>query len=284
VTAGYGRNPVLNTVTFALRGGEFVGLIGPNGCGKSTLLRVLTGILRPQTGQVTLDGSILAHMSALAIARQIAFLPQLERAVFEFTVQDVVLMGRHPHRGRDHRRTTQDYAQVRRALEACDILHLADRSITQLSGGEHRRTLLARALAQDAPLLLLDEPTAHLDITHQVELLTLVRNLTTRCSGIPVGVLAALHDLNQAAEYCDRLVMMNAGRVVAEGRPENVLREDTLRRVYQAEARIGCNPVTGRPMILSLTPHRAGSANSGGEPTPDVQSRCAFGRERRPRY
>jgi iron complex transport system ATP-binding protein len=264
VTAGYGADPVLQSVTLGVRAGEFVGLVGPNGCGKSTLLRALSGVLRPQSGEVTLHGRNLRKLSPREIAREMAFVPQVERAAFEFSVHDVVLMGRYPYQGSGNgiggigkRRgwTSEDYAHTRRALIAADILHLAERPITQLSGGEHRRTLVARALARDAPLLLLDEPTAHLDITHQVELLELVRGLTRRATA-PVGALAALHELNQAAEYCDRLVLMSAGRVAAEGPPEEVMHADLLRQVYGAEAQVGCNPITGRPMILALTPAR----------------------------
>jgi iron complex transport system ATP-binding protein len=255
VTAGYGVAPVVQAIDLHLRAGEFVGLIGPNGCGKSTLLRVLSGALRPQNGEVTLDGHALRQMSRLDIARRIAFVPQVERAAFEFTVQDVVLMGRYPHHGRGRGWTADDYAHMQQALADSDILHLAQRPVTRLSGGEYRRVLLARALAQNSPVMLLDEPTAHLDITHQVELLTLVRNRTRRLEA-PIGALAALHDLNQAAEYCDRLVLMCAGRVVADGFPEEVLLANHLRRVYGAEAQIGLNPVTGRPMILALTPAR----------------------------
>jgi iron complex transport system ATP-binding protein len=255
VTAGYGADPVLHSVTLSVRSGDFVGLIGPNGCGKSTLLRALSGILRPRSGEVTLRGRQLRDLSPREIAREMAFVPQAESAAFDFSVHDVVLMGRHPHHGRGRSWNAGDYEHARQALIAADILHLADRPITQISGGEHRRALVARALAQDAPLLLLDEPTAHLDITHQAELLELVRDLTRRTDA-PVGALAALHELNQAAEYCDRLVLMSAGRVAADGPPEEVLRADLLRHVYGAEAQIGLNPITGRPMILALATAR----------------------------
>jgi len=253
IVAGYGAQNVLEAVGVACETGEFVGLIGPNGCGKSTLLRVLSRTLRPRSGTVTLDGRPLAHWSALDVARRMAFVPQEEPAAFDFTVRDIVLMGRYPHRARHQGDTPEDYALVARALADADILHLADRPITQLSGGEHRRVLLARALAQQTPLLLLDEPTAHLDVTHQVELLALTLRLTRERG---VGALAALHDLDQAAEFCDRLILLCAGRLIAEGRPETVLTPAHLRAAYDAHAHIGRNPVTGRPMVLSLHPAR----------------------------
>lgn len=257
IFAGYGGKDVLEAVGAAVETGEMVGLIGPNGSGKSTLLRVLSGILHPRRGQVLLDGRPITGWSALEIARRLAFVPQQEEAAFDFTVRDIVLMGRHPHRARFSGESAEDYACVSRALADADILHLAERPITRLSGGEHRRVLLARALAQQTPLLLLDEPTAHLDVTHQVELLALVRR-QTRTRGI--GALAALHDLNSAAEFCDRLILLREGRVLVEGAPEEVVTAAHLRAAYDACAQVGRNPVTGRPLILALHPARDGGA------------------------
>ena len=203
ITAGYGGEPVLRGVSLALKQGELVGLIGPNGCGKSTLLRCLSRRLRVTAGAVRLDGRDILEWSHREVARRLAVVPQQEPALFEFTVRDLVLMGRYPHLERWKSETERDYRIVTEAIADANIAHLANRPVTQLSGGEHRRVLLARALAQQTPLLLLDEPTAHLDVTHQAELLTLVRRQTqTRRQ----GALAALHDLNQAAEFCDRLI------------------------------------------------------------------------------
>ncbi len=256
VTGGYGSRDVVRGVSLACASGEFVGLIGPNGCGKSTLLRLLSGILRPRQGAVWLEERVLTSFTAREIARRMAFVPQEEKAAFEFTVQDVVLMGRFAHRAGLRGPNSEDYAIVERALTALDVGHLKARSITELSGGEHRRVLLARGLAQQTPLLLLDEPTAHLDITHQAELLEQTRGLTHDPVN-PIGALAALHDLNQAAEFCDRLVLMHEGRVLAQGTPDEVLQPDGLRIAYQGEAQVGRNPVTGRPMLFALRPLRA---------------------------
>ena len=255
IFAGYGGSDILHDVTTTCESGLFVGLIGPNGCGKSTLLRVLTRILRPRMGRVVLDAQPISGFSPRSLAQRIGFVPQEEKAAFDFAVSDVVLMGRFPHQRPLQSPTPEDYQHVARALAQTDILHLKDRPITTLSGGEHRRVLLARALAQQTPLLLLDEPTAHLDITHQVELLALVRDLTRR-EMEPLGAMAALHDLNQAAEFCDRLVLLHEGRLMAEGPPEDVLTAANLRRVYQADAQIGRNPVTGRPFLFALHPAR----------------------------
>lgn len=251
ISAGYGSANVLHSVSVGVQTGEFVGLLGPNGCGKSTLLRVLSGVLRPRSGAVSLEGRDLLEWTAMERARRIAFVPQSETAAFDFSVRDIVLMGRYPHRQKFRSETAQDYEIVAQALTDADISPLADRLVTELSGGEHRRVLLARALAQQTPLLLLDEPTAHLDITHQAELLLLTRRLM-RERGI--GVMAALHDLNQAAEYCDRLILMRGGEIVAEGPPEITLTADNLRQVYGAEAQIGVNPATGKPFIFALRP------------------------------
>lgn len=262
--AGYGPKEVLNDVSLTLDAGEFVGLIGPNGCGKSTLLRVLTLALPARSGEVRLDGQPIQSMSRLALARLVAFVPQQEPAAFDFTVRDVVLMGRYPHRGQGRHLgdTEADFALVRQALAETGLLSLADRSITRLSGGEHRRVLMARALVQQTPLMLLDEPTAHLDPTHQVDLMQRVQDLTRRRN---MGALAALHDLNQAAEYCDRLILMASGRVLAVGAPAEVLTSPHLRLAYGAETQIGQNPVTGRLSIFALRPLRP-QAPSGSLP------------------
>lgn len=256
IAAGYPGREVLQAVRLRLESGRFVGLIGPNGCGKSTLLRVLSHVLPARVGSVQIDGQELGRLSPVEIARRLAFVPQQETPAFDFTVKDIVLMGRYPHRSRQGE-TAEDYALVARALADADVLHLAERPVTQLSGGELRRVLLARALAQQTPLLLLDEPTAHLDVTHQVELLTLTRRLTRERD---VGALAALHELNQAAEFCDELVLLCAGRVLATGSPEAVLTADNLRKAYDAQAQIGRNPITGRPMLLTVSPLRAEEA------------------------
>ena len=261
VAAGYDGRPVLDAVSLTIGTGEFVGLLGQNGSGKSTLLRVLTSALKPHSGSVELDGKPITQWSPKERAKRIAFVPQQETTTFAFTVQDVVLMGRYPYQERNRHEQIQDYAIARQAMESTDTLALQNRPVTRLSGGEYRRVLMARALAQQSPLLLLDEPTAHLDIAHQAELLSLARELAHQ-SNQPYGVLAALHDINQAAEFCDRIVLLHSGQVIAEGSPETVLTEDNLRHAYNAEVRMGLNPLTQRPMILSLQSRNKSSVQS----------------------
>lgn len=262
VVAGYDVGNVLEGVSIRVETGEFVGLLGQNGSGKSTLLRVLSYSLKPSLGTVTLDGKEIGQWSPRDRAKRIAFVPQQETTTFAFTVQDVVMMGRYPHLDRNRREQAADYAVAHHAMEMTDIILLRDRPVTKLSGGEYRRVLMARALAQQSPLLLLDEPTAHLDIAHQAELLLLARTLAHNPEN-PQGVLAALHDINQAAEFCDRIVLLHAGKVFAEGSPNAVLTEDNLRRAYHADIRMGQNPLTGRPMILSLSPEFSAPQTDG---------------------
>lgn len=246
LVAGYGDRVVLRGVSLGVDAGEFVGLVGPNGSGKSTLLRVLSRTLRPRSGVVLLDGQPIDQLSAREVARRLAFVPQAEPVLFDFTVREVVLMGRHPHvRGLAGERE-DDFNATTRGMAATDTLHLADRSVAALSGGEHRRVLIARALAQSAPTILLDEPTAHLDITHQADLLQLLRRLADREGA---ALLAALHDINLAAEFCDRIVLLRDGEVMAEGRPEAVLTEDALERTYGAPLALSRNPISGRPVV-----------------------------------
>ncbi len=250
VRAGYGVREVLHGIGFRLEPGELVGLLGPNGCGKSTLLRAVTHSLPLTGGSVEIGVDPIGRLSARELARRVAFVPQQESATFDFSVLDIVMMGRYPHLGRNGEQSS-DFEIARQAMIAADILPLADRYIGQLSGGEHRRVLLARALAQQAPLLLLDEPTAHLDLAHQVELMERVKNLT-RSTGL--GALAALHDLNQAAEYCDRLLLLADGQLVAAGIPSEVMTPEGLQAAYGAAVEIGANPLTGKPMVLRVTP------------------------------
>lgn len=250
VTAGYGAEPVLRGVSLAVAPGEVVGLVGPNGSGKTTLVRVASRALRPSAGMVRVGGVDPFEVGGRAAARLVAVVPQDLAPVFAFTALEIVLMGRAPHGSPWRSGSAGDWAAARAAMEATEVLHLGDRPLEELSGGERRRVVLAQALAQDAPVLLLDEPTTHLDLRHLLDLLALVRRLAAAEAR---AVLAVLHDLNLAAAVCDRMIALDRGRVVAEGSPTDVITAGFLRRVYGVEAEVQASPLTGRPMV-SLGP------------------------------
>ncbi len=237
-----GKTPILTGADLDLRAGEFVGLIGANGAGKTTLLKVISGLWPGATGEIALLGRPLRAYRPREIAQVVAHVPQSTRVDFAFTVRDVVLMGRSPHLSRFQVESGHDRALAERALRTTSTLHLADRLITTLSGGELQRVVLARALAQEPRLLLLDEPTNNLDIRHQVAVLRLAHDLA-HTSGL--GVLAAIHDIGQAARWCDRLLLMARGRIVADGAPEAVLTPARLAEVFEIEARLYHDPYTG---------------------------------------
>lgn len=245
LAGGYRRRLVVRGISLELRGGEVAGLLGPNGAGKSTLIRLLAGALEPEAGRVRLEG-LEAGGRASQRARRLAVLPQGEPEPAGLTVRDVVEMGRYVHGGA----AADGGRAVERALAASGALELADRPFLELSGGERQRVLLAQALAQEPKVLLLDEPTAHLDLRYQAELLELVR----RQAEAGLAVLAALHDVNLAALFCDRLLVLSGGRLVAQGRPEEVLRPDLLEAVYRTPLAVVRHPVLGVPQVHLLPP------------------------------
>ncbi|HET6453729.1 MAG TPA: heme ABC transporter ATP-binding protein [Armatimonadota bacterium] len=240
---------ILNGISFEIRAGEFLGVIGPNGSGKSTLLRTMAGVLTPLSGSVRLDGSEVARIHGRQLARRLAIVPQDNPIAFDFTVQEIVLMGRSPHLRRFEIEKGRDAEIAVDALRRTNLLHLADRSIGTLSGGERQRAMIARALAQQTDILFLDEPTAHLDINYQVEILDLARRENAE-NGKTVVVV--LHDLNLAAEFCDRLIMLSEGSVFAAGSPEEVITRENVQQVYGTSVWVRKHPTSGRPYVLSL--------------------------------
>jgi len=257
VRFGYDSTEILNGVTFEVAEGEVLGIIGPNGAGKTTLLRCINRTLEPWAGVVLVDDQDVARWDRREIAQRMGLVPQDPTIAFPFTVLDVVLMGRHPHRSPLGGESRRDLEVVKEALWLTDTLQFADRPITGLSGGERRRVVIARALAQEPRVLLLDEPTLHLDLSHQLEVLDLVRRLAGE-----QGLIAVLtsHDLNLAARYCDRLLMLERGRVYAVGTPEEVLTPANIRRVYRVEVAVVRHPALGKLQILPLAPVRDGKA------------------------
>jgi len=247
LACGYDAREVLHGIDLTLRAGEFLGVIGPNGSGKSTLIKALTGALPLLRGEVRLAGRRLPDYAPREQARIMAVVPQVSVPVFAFTVREMVEMGRHPHLGRFGTLGAADHAAVDEALALTDTAALSQRAIDQLSSGELQRVTIARALAQQPRVLLLDEPTAHLDIGHQLDIFELLTRLS-REQGL--AVLCVSHDLNLAAEYCARLVLFSVGTIAASGTAGEVVTEANLQTVYGTLVRVEANPYSGQPLVL----------------------------------
>ncbi|MGF7443648.1 Fe(3+) dicitrate ABC transporter ATP-binding protein FecE [Klebsiella michiganensis] len=246
LTAGYGGKRVINNLDLTLPSGKITALLGPNGCGKSTLLKCFSRLLTPIAGDVWLNDVPLNRLSARQLARRLALLPQQHHVPEGVTVRELVGYGRSPWLPLWGRLSAQDRQQVDSALQRTGIAALAEQPLTALTGGQRQRAFLALLLAQDTPLVLLDEPTTWLDIHHQVALMTLMRELQT----MGKTVVTVLHDLNQASRYCDHLVVLEGGRVQAQGLAETVLTPEMLREIFHLEAEIHPEPVSQRPMCV----------------------------------
>ena len=243
------RSFTLDDVSVTVERGSLTGLLGPNGCGKTTLLNLLSGVLQPAHGQVSLNGIPLAGRSRRDIARHLAVVPQETHPAFDYTVMEMVLMGRHPHLGAFELEGPSDLALARDALAATGTDHLAGRAYMTLSGGEKQRVVIASALTQSPDVLLLDEPTASLDLGYQLEVAGLLRRLN-RDRG--VTMVLATHDLNLAASLCDRLILMRDGRVVAQGATRDVLTASSIRRIYDVDADVSFHGAAGHVTVTPL--------------------------------
>jgi iron complex transport system ATP-binding protein len=241
--------PILNQIDLKVGAEELIGLIGPNGAGKSSLLKLLMKLLTPTDGATFLDGKDLKEWNHRDLARRVAYLSQSPSLDSNFPCREVVLMGRYAHLGRFERESPRDYEIAREAMRRTATSALADRPVTELSGGELQRVLLARTLAQEAKYLLLDEPTANLDPQHQLGVIELVASLVEK----GLSVVMALHDLHLAARYCQRLILLHQGEVIADGAPQAVLTEQNLRRVYGIEAEITMHPTLHYPVVTPLS-------------------------------
>ncbi len=261
VAAVLGGNHILKGVSIDVPDGQFVGIIGPNGSGKSTLLKCIYRVLEPSGGAVFLDGDPLSSLRPKESAKRMAVVAQHNYYNFDFSVREVVLMGRAPHKKAMERDNADDYRIVAEALDKVEMGAFAERSFSTLSGGEQQRVILARALAQRTPSLILDEPTNHLDIKYQLQLMDIVRSLK-------LTVIAAIHDLNIAAMYCDKIYALQNGEIVASGMPQEVLTVPFIRHVYEVEAKLYREPESGRVHILYETAHARPTVNCGKEVEP----------------
>ncbi|MFC9946972.1 ABC transporter ATP-binding protein [Streptomyces pratensis] len=260
LTLAYDDRTVVHELDLAVPDGKVTVIVGPNACGKSTTLRALGRLLKPAGGSVLLDGTELSRIPTRTIAQSVGLLPQTPVAPEAITVSDLVARGRQPHQRWWQQWSDADERAVTEAMERTDITALGDRPVDELSGGQRQRVWIAMALAQDTDLLLLDEPTTYLDIAHQVEVLDLVRRLAAPAADGTRGrtVVTVLHDLNQAARYADHLVAMKAGRIVAEGRPGDVVTAELVREVFGLEAVVVPDPVTGSPLVVPGAPWAPG--------------------------
>jgi len=254
VTLGYGDHVVVEDIDLAVPPGRITVIVGANACGKSTLLRAMSRLLAPRGGQVLLDGADLHRMPTKEVARALGLLPQSPTAPEGIVVADLVSRGRSPHQGMLSRWSTTDDDAVARALELTRTLDLADRAVDELSGGQRQRVWIAMALAQETDILLLDEPTTFLDITHQIEVLDLLTDLN-RNRG--TTIVMVLHDLNLAARYADHLVSVRGGRIHAAGAPGEVLTAEAVLEVFDMRSQVMPDPVSGKPLVLPIGRHHS---------------------------
>ncbi|WP_230535183.1 ABC transporter ATP-binding protein [Streptomyces albidoflavus] len=272
LTLGYADRTVIDSLDLAVEPGRITVIVGANACGKSTLLRSMSRLLAPRAGRVLLDGRQVHRFPAKELARTMGLLPQSPLAPEGITVSDLVGRGRHPHQGVFSRWSREDDAAVASALEATRTEKLAERAVDELSGGQRQRVWIAMALAQQTDLLLLDEPTTFLDVSHQVEVLDLLTDLNATRG---TTIVMVLHDLNLAARYADHLIALADGRLHAQGAPSEVLTEETVRAVFGLESRIIEDPVSGRPLMLPVGRHHA--AGVTGEAGKAVPAQAASG-------
>lgn len=259
VVFGYTERALFEGLTVSVGSGEFVGLVGPNGSGKTTFLNLLTRVLRPREGQILVDGVDVRSMSARDLASKMAVVPQEAIFIFPFTVSETVLMGRAPHL-RSMLETDEDFLIAQEAMEMTGVAHLADRQVTNLSGGEKQGVLIARALAQRPTILLLDEPTAFLDIKHQVDIYDILTRLNRERQ---MTIIAVSHDLNLASNYCKRVLVFKEGRMRFDGPPEETITAETVRDVYGTDVVVRKNSETGRPFVLPVRSRRSSGGIEG---------------------
>jgi iron complex transport system ATP-binding protein len=259
VDLGYDHHPVLKDITFKASPGEFVGLIGPNGSGKSTIIKALSHVVEPTAGEILVDGRNIKDIDRRELACLVGVVPQLPILPSTFTAFEIVLMGRNPHLKLFQSESRKDWEIAREAMQKTGTTALANRHVNELSGGEIQSLLIARVLVQETSAILLDEPTANLDIGRQMDMLGLLKNL---CTEKNITAMAALHDLNLAAQYCDHLLLIDDTGIFAQGTPEDVITDANIKQVYGVEHCVFKHPVNGLPaVILSANSSKPGGKN-----------------------
>src|SRR4030042_1497014 len=248
ISFSYNLTPILTDITFDLNPGQFLGIIGPNGAGKSTLLRLCGGILNPEKGSIKLDAVDLHQISTRERARIIAFVPQETYFALNFTVEEIILMGRYPYSRPFRAETKKDHEIMEKAMELADLTSLRKRPINTLSSGEKQRAVIARALCQGPEILLLDEPTSHLDLQHTQGIM----DLLTRLNQDGISIIAVNHDLNLASLYCRELILLHKGMIHASGPPQTLINQTTIDQVYQTSVTVVKHPVNGQPQIFKI--------------------------------
>jgi iron complex transport system ATP-binding protein len=254
----YETSKILEEINFSAENGELLGIIGPNGSGKTTLLKTMSNILKPKVGTILLDGSEIARLNEKEIAREMGVVPQNTSMDFDFTVLEFVLMGRNPYMGRLEMEKEEDIEIAMECMRSTNCAHLAERSIIELSGGEKQMATIARALAQEPKVLLLDEPTSHLDIKYQIEIMDLTKDLAIKYDKI---IISVIHDLNLAARYCNRLILLEGGRIVSIGRVEDVLTDENIKRAFNADVSVKRHLMTNSYYVI---PNRRIKEDSNG--------------------
>ena len=247
---GYYRETIIKGISLEIKKGDFIGIIGPNGCGKTTLLRLMSRVLVSQKGDITLEGKNIAYMALKEFCKRVAFVPQDTLINFSFSVWEIVLMGRIPHLKRLQFETKKDFLIAQDALLLTDTLYLKEKRIDELSAGERQRVIIARALTQEPTLLFLDEPTSHLDIGHQIQILDLLKRLNHQNN---LTIVMVLHDLNLASEYCNRILLLNEGEIFKEGSPQEVLTYQNIEAVYKTVVVVNNNPITSKPYVVLVS-------------------------------
>ncbi|GBC75324.1 putative siderophore transport system ATP-binding protein YusV [archaeon HR06] len=249
LTSGYKDEDIIKDISLKVKPREILGILGPNGSGKTTLLRSLSRVLKPKKGLVLLDGKDIYSLNQREVAKSLGFLSQIQSITFGFKAFEIVLMGRNPYLKGFQWESDRDFKVVKEAMLATNTWHLAERNINELSGGEIQRVFLARALAQEPDILLLDEPTAHLDLSHQLEIMDLVKSL---CKEKGLAVISVFHDFNLAARYCDNIILMKEGKIHSYGKVDKVLNEKNIREVFKVDALVKTHPITNTLYIVPI--------------------------------